>query len=311
MPDINDTMRAIEVTGRGLDALRLVERPIPQPGPGEILLRVGAATLNYRDLAILNGTYRPEQPHPFVPGSDACGEVVALGVGVTRFKTGDRAIPTYVQGWIGGLPTPEQRMNRTLGVPLPGVLQDYVTVPAEDAVSAPEHLTDTEAATLPVAAVTAWNTLQAGGIKPGDWVLVQGTGGVALFALQFAKRAGARVLALSSSEEKLSPRPRTRGRLHDQLCHRARLGRDREGQDRRHRPGGGNHRHDPATVLEGGRVRRLHRRDRVPRRLRHHHRHSPADLPAGPDPRHRRRVTQPVRGHEPGHRGPRSAPGHG
>ena len=200
----NDTMGAIEITGIGPETLRLVERPIPQPGPGEILLRVRAATLNYRDIAILNGSYRPEHPRPFVPGSDACGEVVELGAGVTRFKVGDRAIPVYVQGWIDGLPTPEQRMSRTLGVPLPGVLQQYVVVPAEDAVMAPEHLTDTEAATLPIAALTAWNVLQQGSVKPGDWVLVQGTGGVALFALQFAKRAGARVMALSSSEEKLS-----------------------------------------------------------------------------------------------------------
>jgi NADPH:quinone reductase-like Zn-dependent oxidoreductase len=199
----SQTMRAVEVGGSDLGSLSLVERPVPQPGPGEILLRVKAATLNYRDLAILKGSYWPDHARPYVPASDASGEVVAVGAGVTRFKVGDRAVPTYVQGWIDGRPTPEQRTGRTLGVPLDGVLQDFVAVPAEDAVTAPAHLSDTEAATLPIAALTAWSTLQEGGVKPGDWVLVEGTGGVALFALQFAKLAGARVLALSSSEEKL------------------------------------------------------------------------------------------------------------
>jgi len=198
------TMRAIEVGGIGLDTIRLVERPVPRPGPGEILIRVAAATLNYRDLAIVKGGYKPGHPRPYVPSSDASGEVVELGPGVTRFKTGDRAVPAYTQGWIDGRPTPEQRAERTLGVPLTGVLQDFVAVPAEDAVTAPEHLSDIEAATLPIAGLTAWSTLQDGGVKPGDWVLVEGTGGVALFALQFAKLAGARVLALSSSEEKLA-----------------------------------------------------------------------------------------------------------
>ena len=197
-------MRVVEADGFGLDRLCLVERPVPRPGPGEMLVRVGAATLNYRDLAILKGSYKPDLKPPFVPGSDACGEVVEAGPGVTRFKVGDRVVPTYTQGWIDGLPTPEQRSSRTLGVPLSGVLQDYVAVPAEDAVAAPAHLSDVEAATLPIAALTAWSTLQEGGAKPGDWVLVEGTGGVALFALQFAKLAGARVLVLSSSEEKLA-----------------------------------------------------------------------------------------------------------
>ncbi len=197
-------MRAVEAEGFGLDKLRLVERPVPRPGPGEILIRVKAATLNDRDLAILKGSYKPELKPPFVPGSDACGEVVEAAPGVTRFKVGDRVVPTYTQGWIDGLPTPEQRASRTLGVPLSGVLQDYVAVAAEDAVSAPAHLSDVEAATLPIAALTAWSTLQEGRVKPGNWVLVEGTGGVALFALQFAKLAGARVLALSSSEEKLA-----------------------------------------------------------------------------------------------------------
>ena len=127
-----------------------------------------------------------------------------VGGGVTRFRIGDRVVPTYTQGWIDGLPTPEMRAQRTLGAPLAGLLQDYVVVPAEDAVTAPAYLTDAEAATLPIAALTAWSTLQEGRVKPGDWVLVEGTGGVAMFALQLAKLAGARVVALSSSDEKLA-----------------------------------------------------------------------------------------------------------
>jgi NADPH:quinone reductase-like Zn-dependent oxidoreductase len=198
------TMRALEATAFSIDALRLTERPAPTPRRGEILIRVRAASLNYRDLAILTEKYLSALPLPYVPASDACGEVVEVGEEVTRFKVGDRVTPTYTQGWHDGMPTPELRTKRTLGGPLPGVLREYVVVPAEDAVFAPEHLTDGEAATLPIAAVTAWSTLAEGGVKTGDVVLVQGTGGVALFALQFAKLAGARVIALSSSDDKLA-----------------------------------------------------------------------------------------------------------
>ena len=198
------TMRVLEATDFSIDALKLAERPVPKPRRGEILVRIKAASLNYRDLAILVQKYLPALPLPYVPASDACGEVVEIGEDVTRFKVGDRVTPIYTQGWHDGLPTLELRTKRTLGAPLSGVLQEYVAVPAEDAVSVPGNLSDAEAATLPIAALTAWSTLQEGGIKPGDTVLVQGTGGVALFALQFAKLAGARVIALSSSDEKLA-----------------------------------------------------------------------------------------------------------
>ncbi len=197
------TMRAVEASAFSIDALRLVERSVPLPRRGEILLRVRAASLNYRDLAILAEAYMPSLPLPYVPASDACGEVVALGEEVTRFQLGDRVIPVYTQGWHDGMPTLELRTQRTLGGPLDGVLQEFLRVPAQDAVAAPAGLSAVEAATLPIAAVTAWSTLQEGGVKPGDTVLVQGTGGVALFALQFAKAAGARVVLLSSSDAKL------------------------------------------------------------------------------------------------------------
>lgn len=198
------TMRALEAKAFSIDALSLTEQPAPTPHRGEILIRVRAASLNYRDLAILTEKYLPALPLPYVPASDACGEVVEVGEEVTRFKVGDRVTPTYTQGWHDGMPTPELRTKHTLGGPLPGVLREYVALPAEDAVFVPEHLTDGEAATLPIAAVTAWSTLAEGGVKTGDVVLVQGTGGVSLFALQFAKLAGARVIALSSSDDKLA-----------------------------------------------------------------------------------------------------------
>jgi NADPH:quinone reductase-like Zn-dependent oxidoreductase len=196
-------MRALEATDFSIDALKLAERPVPKPRRGEILVRIKAASLNYRDLAILTQKYMSTLPLPYVPASDCGGEVVEIGEEVTRFKVGDRVTPLYTQGWHDGYPTPEQRTKRTLGAPLSGVLQDYVVVPVEDAVSIPSNLSDGEAATLPIAALTAWSTLQEGGIKAGDTVLVQGTGGVALFALQFAKIMGARVIAISSSDEKL------------------------------------------------------------------------------------------------------------
>lgn len=203
MTSIPSTMMALLAKGFSLDALELAERPVPQPRRGEILIRVRAVSLNYRDLAVLTGTYIPNLPLPFVPASDACGTVVAIGEEVNRFAVGDRVTPIYTQGWHDGLPTPQQRSSRTLGAPLDGVLQTYIVVPAEDAVRAPDLLSNEEASTLPIAGLTAWSALAEGNVKSGDTVLVQGSGGVALFALQFAKAAGATVIATSSSDAKL------------------------------------------------------------------------------------------------------------
>lgn len=200
----NESMRAMQIGSAGLTDFRLSEQPIPRPGKDEILVRVRAASLNYRDLVVLKGIYKPDITFPFVPLSDACGEVVEIGSEVTRFKTGDRVVPTFIQGWPSGMPIAERRADWTLGWPRTGVLQDYIVVPADDAVAAPSNLSDVEAATLPIAAVTAWSALNAGRIKAGDWVLVEGTGGVALFALQFAKSMGASVALITSTDEKVA-----------------------------------------------------------------------------------------------------------
>lgn len=130
-------MHAIEAAAFSLDQLRLVSRPVPLPRRGEILVRVKAVALNYRDLAVLSGTYLPDLPLPFVPASDAGGVVQEIGDGVTGLRNGDRVIPCYIQGWHDGMPTPEQRFRGTLGGPLAGVLQEFITVPAGDAVLAP------------------------------------------------------------------------------------------------------------------------------------------------------------------------------
>ena len=194
-------MKSIQATALSIDSLALVDAPKPEPRRGDLLVKVSAVSLNYRDLAVLSGAHIARPSLPFVPASDACGIVAAVGADVTRFKLGDRVVPCYIQGWRDGPMKREQR-NTTLGGPLPGVLQETIVVPAEDAVAAPAYMSDAEASTLPIAALTAWSALQHGGIKPGDTVLVQGSGGVALFALQFARAAGARVVALTSSAEK-------------------------------------------------------------------------------------------------------------
>lgn len=197
-------MRAIEIRGGfGLENLALVERPDPAPGPGQALVRLRAASLNYRDLLTVEGKYNPKQKLPLIPCSDGAGEVVALGEGVTRVQPGDRVCAIFAQKWLAGAPIRE-RLRSTLGGPLDGTLAELAVFDEEGLVKIPEHLTDEEAATLPCAAVTAWSALVTeGGVSAGDAVLVQGTGGVSLFALQFAKLLGARVIATSSQNDKL------------------------------------------------------------------------------------------------------------
>jgi NADPH:quinone reductase-like Zn-dependent oxidoreductase len=197
-------VRAIEIQGAfGLDHLALVERPDPTPGPGQALVRLRAASLNFRDLLTVEGTYNPKQKLPLIPCSDGAGEVVAVGEGVTRVQPGDRVCTVFAQKWLAGRPTRE-RLRSTLGGPLDGTLAELAVFDQEGLVKTPGSLTDEGAATLPCAAVTAWSALVTeGNLTAGDTVLVQGTGGVSLFALQLAKILGARVIATSSSDEKL------------------------------------------------------------------------------------------------------------
>lgn len=197
----------------GIDALTLVERPDPQPGPGQVLVRMRVTSLNYRDLLVVRGVWRPTSPR--IPLSDGVGEVVATGEGARRFKVGDRVAGIFLPGWIDGELTPEKLQVPSLGgVGADGVLAELVTFDEEKVVRVPEHLSDEGAATLPLAGVTAWNAVvRRSGVKEGETVLVQGTGGVSLFALQFARMAGARVIVTSSSDEKLR-RARELGAVH-------------------------------------------------------------------------------------------------
>jgi NADPH:quinone reductase-like Zn-dependent oxidoreductase len=198
-------VRAVEIRGGfGLDHLALVERPEPRPGPGQALVRLRAASLNYRDLLTVEGKYNPKQKLPLIPCSDGTGEVVEIGEGVARVAPGDRVSPLFAQRWLAGAPTRE-KLRSTLGGPLDGTLAELAVFDQEGLVKIPQHLSDEEAATLPCAAVTAWSALVAeGGVTAGDTVLVQGTGGVSLFALQIAKLLGARVIATSSRDDKLA-----------------------------------------------------------------------------------------------------------
>lgn len=187
----------------GLGNIRWVSRPIPAVGYGEVLVQMSAASLNYRDVMMATGQYNRKQKLPLVPLSDGVGRVVGVGPGVTRFRGGERVCPIFAQGWLAGAPTVE-KLKTTLGGPLDGVCRQFGVFNENGLVIPPDYLSDEEAATLPCAALTAWNSVVAiGQVKAGDVVVIQGTGGVALFALQFARLCGARVIALSGSDEKL------------------------------------------------------------------------------------------------------------
>jgi NADPH:quinone reductase-like Zn-dependent oxidoreductase len=186
----------------GLDKIAIESRPEPAAGPGQILLRVRASSLNFHDFAVVAGMIRTADGR--IPMSDGAGEVVAVGEGVTAFKTGDQALSTFFPNWPGGGPA----LPRLTGVPgdhVDGFAAEYVAMPADAFTRLPRGWSLAEAATLPCAALTAWRALMVEArIKPGDVVLTQGTGGVSIFALQLAKAAGATVIATSSSPEKLA-----------------------------------------------------------------------------------------------------------
>ena len=197
-------MKAFEIAKFGIDNLDLVQRKMPVPAAKEVLVKLHAASLNYRDVMVVSGTYNPRMKLPAVPFSDGAGEVVAVGASVTKWKVGDHVCSTVIAGWLDGEPTAATSKTAIGAGNFDGVLQEYRVFNEEFVVKVPEHLSFEEAATLPCAALTAWNALVVSGkIKSSDTVLTIGTGGVSVFAVQFAKRFGAKVIAISGSDEKL------------------------------------------------------------------------------------------------------------
>jgi NADPH:quinone reductase-like Zn-dependent oxidoreductase len=196
-------MRAIVLQAWGAEHLELAQRPDPEPGPGQVLVRMRYTSLNYRDLVVAQGGYGAQIACPLVPLSDGAGEVVATGAGASRFKPGDRVMTCFFQRWLAGPPSLE-KLASSLGGPLDGCLCELRCLPEDGVCLVPDAIGLDEAAALPCAAVTAWNALAVlDRVGPTSSVLVQGTGGVSLFALQFAKLLGARVIATSSSDAKL------------------------------------------------------------------------------------------------------------
>ena len=196
-------MKTFEIGEFGIDNLALVEREGPKVIPGHVLVKMTAASLNYRDLMVVKGQYNPKLKRPMVPLSDGAGIVEEIGPDVTRFQKGDRVVGCFMQKWIEG-PMTREKSGSALGGAINGVLQEYKLFSEEGLLPVPPSLSDEEAAALPCAGVTAWHALfEHTPPVPGSSVLIQGTGGVSLFALQFAKVAGLRTVVTSSSDEKL------------------------------------------------------------------------------------------------------------
>jgi len=196
-------MKLFQIEAFGLDHLKRTERPTPEPGAGEVLVRIRAVSLNYRDLLIAQGKYNPHLSFPRIPLSDGAGEVVSVGEGVSAWKPGDRVVIPFMPGWLDGKLNASKATN-ALGGDIDGLLRDFAVIKADALLPIPDHLNFEQAATLPCAAVTAWNGLfVSGNLQPGQTLLLQGTGGVSLFGLQFGKQVGATVILTSSSDEKL------------------------------------------------------------------------------------------------------------
>jgi len=207
-------MRALELAdGFGLEHLKVVERPDPVPGHGEVLVRMKAVSLNFRDLLMVQGAYsRAASALPITPFSDGCGVVEAVGPGVTRVAVGDRVSTLFFQNWIGGRPSMESQMS-ALGQPIPGAGRELAVFSQQGVSKVPDFLTDHQVATLPCAALTAWRSMfRDADLQAGDTVVLQGTGGVSIFGLQFAHAAGMRTV-ITSLDEKLE-RARALGATH-------------------------------------------------------------------------------------------------
>jgi len=199
-------MRAYQLPkgGAGIDALTRVERPDPKPAHRQVLVKVKACALNFRDLGIVRGSYRMPVRENVIPLSDGAGEVVEVGAGVTRVKVGDRVAGNFFQRWVGGEPAADVHKS-ALGGGIDGMLADYAVLEEDGVVKIPRHLSLEEGATLPCAAVTVWHAMmEHAKLKAGDTMLLQGTGGVSIFGLQFAHMTGIRAVITSSSDEKLA-----------------------------------------------------------------------------------------------------------
>lgn len=194
-------MKLIELTAPRLDAFRTTSQATPRAARGEVLVRLRAASLNFLDIAVATGAY-PGPVFPMVPVADGAGEIAELGEGVSGWRVGDRVVPHFMPDWQDGTLTPAMFAARR-GVTRPGSLSEYAVVSAASLVAIPDHLTFAEAATLPIAATTAWRAVRSAKLGPHSTALLLGTGGVSIFALQFAKAHGARVIVTSSSDEKL------------------------------------------------------------------------------------------------------------
>jgi NADPH:quinone reductase-like Zn-dependent oxidoreductase len=203
VPTTQKQYQAVRAGTEGAFTLKLVEAPVRQPGANEVLVKVHAASLNRRDVFLMHGQYNVGPRKTVVPLSDGAGEVVAVGPSVTRVRVGDRVAGIFFQNWVSGRPTPAV-FGSALGGQIDGMLQQYVTLSEQGVVKLPASLSYEEGSTLPCAGVTAWNGLfTRGRMQPGDYVLLEGTGGVSTFGLQFAVAAGARPIVTSSSDDKL------------------------------------------------------------------------------------------------------------
>ncbi|HEX8197961.1 MAG TPA: NAD(P)-dependent alcohol dehydrogenase [Pyrinomonadaceae bacterium] len=204
-------MKAFTTLGEGIDGLKLNELPVPEPKAGEILVKMRAASLNYRDLLVVNGIESWKPTSPRIPISDGVGEVLSVGDTISRWKVGDRVAGLFLPKWLDGALTAEKYVSPLGGATADGVLAEYVVFNEHAVVKAPNNLSDAETATLPVAALTAWHAVaRRSQVRQGETVLIQGTGGVSLFALQFVHALGAQPLVISSSDQKLE-RAKTMG----------------------------------------------------------------------------------------------------
>ena len=206
-------MKLFELQAFGLENLKRAERPVPEPGADEVLIHIRAVSLNFRDMLVVQGKYNPRMKLPRVPLSDGAGEIVAVGAGVTAWQPGDRAVIPFFPAWLDGELTGAKAAS-ALGGDVDGVLCEFVTINAAALLPIPANLSFEQAAALPCAAVTAWNGLfVSGNLQPGQTLLLQGTGGVSLFGLQFGKMIGANIILISSSDAKLE-RARALGAHH-------------------------------------------------------------------------------------------------